>query len=69
MVLRMWREKGEGNEKTEQGQEVKSKNKRVKRGQAAPFLVTGIHGCCQVTVGWSLDRMLTELIPQIQVCS
>jgi len=34
-------------------------SKRVRRGQAAPFIVSGILGCCQVTVGQSLDRRLT----------
>lgn len=44
---------GEGNGKRGR------KSKRARRGRAAPFIVSGILGYCQVTVGQSLDRMLT----------
>jgi hypothetical protein len=38
---------------------AEGKSKR-RRGQVAPFFSgSGLTGCCQVTVGWSLDRMLT----------
>jgi len=47
----MWREggKGMGREETK-GLEDKTE----RRGQAAPFIVSGIHSCCQVTVGQSM---------------
>jgi hypothetical protein len=58
-----WREKGEGNGDKEQEQERKRKeqeSKRVRRGQAAPFIVkSGTTSCCQVTVGQSLDNIPT----------
>jgi hypothetical protein len=31
----------------------------VRRGQTAPFILSGIPGCCQVMVGQSLKEMLT----------
>lgn len=51
-----------GEEERNGEREEKSKSKREqksKKGQAAPFRVSGIPGCCQVTVRQSLDRMLT----------
>jgi hypothetical protein len=54
-------------ERTEQQQEGKSKSKRDQREQAAPFTVSqaylsvghSIPGCCQVTMGRSLDKILS----------
>lgn len=40
------------------------KGKRARRewglwGQAAPFILSSIPGCCQANVGWSLKGILT----------
>jgi hypothetical protein len=73
----MWREgEGRGQGKSPRGQEG-SKSKRQKReeGASSPFdsesglpsycqvtVRRSIPGCCQVTVGWILDRMLAGLV-------
>lgn len=51
-----WREGGDG-ERRDRGEEEKSggakrraQSKRVRRGQAAPYIVSGTAGCCQVAV-------------------
>jgi len=47
-------ERGMRRERTK-GEEGRARgNKRVRRGQATPFTVSGIPDCCQVTEGWSL---------------
>jgi hypothetical protein len=57
---------GEGN-----GERVGSRKgsakprERERRGQAALF--KGIPGCCQVTVGWSLERILTIFVVAISI--
>ena len=70
--MAMWREGGR--EWGARGQEVRKRqeHKGERRGQAAPFIVPCLHGCCQVTLrrnipgccqelwGWSLDRIPTE---------
>ena len=46
----------------ERGEERGSKRAREREGRRAssPFYSgSGLPGCCQVTVRWSLDRMLT----------
>jgi hypothetical protein len=60
---------GKGRAREQEKSKRNERSKRVRRGQAAPFIVSGlpgccqvsvgwsIPGCCQVTVGWSLDRM------------
>jgi len=52
-----WRE-GEWGMRREgtKGQERarRSRSKRERRGQAAPSIVSGTPGCCQVTVGWGI---------------
>jgi len=54
-----WRELGKGMGR-EWGRKARAREEQEsKRGEAAPFIVSGIPGCCQVTVGQSLDRMLT----------
>lgn len=63
--MSMWKEgKGEGNgerrDKGGRGEEQESRREQEQEseeGQAPPFTVSGIPG--QVTVQWSLDRMLT----------
>ena len=36
---------------------------RRAEGASSPFYSeSGIPGCCQVTVGWSLDKMLTIVV-------
>jgi len=69
-----WGERGKrmGNEGTK-GEEGKSKrgareNKRVRRGQAAHFIVSGIPGCCQVTVGAEL-RQNANKAPIVHWCA
>jgi hypothetical protein len=43
----------------------KDRNKRTREGgegTSSPFYNgSDLHGCCQVTMGWSLDRMLTDI--------
>jgi len=56
-----WREGGrEWGEKGQRGREEEQENKREqereRRGQAAPLIVSGIPGCCQVTVGVELRQ-------------
>ena len=52
----MWREGAE----REGG---KSREQESKEGANSPFYTeAGIPGCCQVTVGWSLEEMLTRII-------
>jgi hypothetical protein len=56
MGVREWGERGEGKLR-------KSKERRgtgEKEGVSSRFYSgSGTPGCCQVTVGWSLDRMIT----------
>jgi hypothetical protein len=49
--MNTWRKRGEGNGRG--GGRKARESKRVRRGQAAPFIVSGsgLPGCCQVTVG------------------
>jgi hypothetical protein len=61
----MQREKGNG-EKGGRGRggedraEARRQEQERKEGASSPFyFASGTPGCCQVTVGWSLDRMLT----------
>ena len=60
--MSMWRE-GEGNEERGEGQEGRARARRQERGgSSSPFYSeSGIPVCCQVTVGRSLEKMLTEL--------
>jgi hypothetical protein len=65
--MNTWRKSGEGNgergRERARGQRERAKGKREKRGRAAPFYgESGIPTCCQLTVGWSLDKMLTGAI-------
>ena len=60
--MSMWRERGERDgerggrgERTEEEQE----GKREEGASSSFYSESGIPGCCQVTVGWSLDKMLT----------
>ena len=48
-----WREGGREWGGGARGKEARerSRSKREKRGQAAPFIGPGVPGCCQVTVG------------------
>jgi hypothetical protein len=47
-----WRE-GEGN-----GERRDKEGERTRRAQAAPLILSPAPACCQVTVGWSLERTL-----------
>jgi hypothetical protein len=64
MVMNMWREI-EGNGEVEKGKTRERESKREREqeseeGASSPFYsVSGLPGCCQVTVGWSLDKMLS----------
>jgi hypothetical protein len=50
-----WRERGE-----EGGDRAGARRQESKEGANSPlYNGSGLSGCCQVTVGWSLDRMLT----------
>jgi hypothetical protein len=53
---------GDGKERgsRSKGIEQEQESKRERRGQATPIIVeSGAHGYCQVTVGWSLNKMPT----------
>ena len=53
--------RGKRGKRTKREKEGKSKIKRQDQaeGASSPFNIkSGIPGCCQVTVGWSLDKML-----------
>jgi hypothetical protein len=42
------------------GQSENKKTRAREEGPSSPFYSeSGTPGCCQVTVGWSLDKMLT----------
>ena len=67
--MNTWREVGEGNERREKGRrkrargEQETKRAREQRGASSLFYRgSGLPGCCQVTMGRSLDRMLTSFI-------
>jgi hypothetical protein len=57
-------EMGEGNGERRDREERGEKGKRIresKEGANSSFYTeSGISGCCQVTVGWSLKEMLTR---------
>jgi hypothetical protein len=51
----------EGEEESKSKEEVREQEN--KEGASSPFYSgSGPPSCCQVTVGWSLDRMLTQTI-------
>jgi hypothetical protein len=66
MTMSTWREGGKrmGREGEQEGkrQEMRDRSKRVtEEGASSPsYLGPGLPGCCQVTVGQSLDRILTH---------
>ena len=44
-------------------QERGARRQEREEGTSSPFYSgSGLPGCCQVTVGWSLDRMLTAVL-------
>jgi len=48
---------GAGIERTDRDEgksREKKRTKRMRRGQAAPFIVSGTAGCCQATLGQSI---------------
>jgi hypothetical protein len=51
-VERGGRERGRGREEPKRAREKQA-------GSKSKYSGSGLPGCCQVTVGWSLDRMLT----------
>ena len=52
-----WKEMGEGN--GERGGREAEKGQESEEGASSPFYSeSGLPGCCQVTMGQSLDRML-----------
>jgi len=55
---------GERRDKGGRGEEQESKSKKIRRGQAAPFTVSGIPGYCQVAVGVEL-RQNANAYPQL----
>jgi hypothetical protein len=69
--MTIWRE-GEGRsggkspreqERSEKGARGKKERQEREEGANNPFYSgPGLPGCCQVTVGWSFDRMLTLLM-------
>jgi hypothetical protein len=63
---REWGEREEGEEGTEREQEgkSKSKSKRERRGKQPFYSESGTPGCSQVTVGRSLNKMLTSRLRQ-----
>lgn len=53
-------EKGAGGEGQEGKNKREAREQEQEEGASSPFYnESGLPGCCQVTVGWSLDRMLT----------
>jgi hypothetical protein len=61
-----WRGEGNG-ERGGKGLEGRARSRRPEQERereyraSSPFYSeSGISGCCQVTVGWSLDKMLTD---------
>ena len=49
-----------GEEAREQSESKKAREQEGAKGASSPFYSeSGITGCGQVTVGWSLDKMLT----------
>jgi hypothetical protein len=40
---------------------ARAKDKEREEGASSPFYSGSLPGCCQVTVGRSLDRMLTDI--------
>ena len=69
--MSMWRERGErngerGEENGKRGGKGRTRAREEQKreeGASSPFYSeSGIPGCCQVTVGQSLDRMLTMSI-------
>ena len=65
--MTMWREEGrewgERGSKGARGKRERDKSKRVREeGANSPsYSGPGLPGCCQVTVGWSPDRVSTLL--------
>jgi hypothetical protein len=67
-TMRTWGEMGEGNgetgrrsKRTEQEQEGNRAEERGKVANSPFYSQSGTPSCCQVTVGYSLDKMLTVL--------
>jgi hypothetical protein len=58
----MWREgEGNGERGSRNKRQSRSKRARERGGASSPFYSeSGTPGCCQVTVGWSLDKILTQ---------
>jgi hypothetical protein len=66
---REWEESGEGNgergeargSKRARGKKARRQERERQEGASSPFYSgSGLPGCCQVTVEWSLDRILTH---------
>jgi hypothetical protein len=59
------RKSREGNVRQGVGGRGQSEHKKVRErernGQAAPFIESGTLGCCQVTMGQSLEERLTNI--------
>jgi hypothetical protein len=64
--MSMWRRSGKGMGR-EGGREAEKKQREKQesnQGTSSPFYTgSSLPGCCQVTVGQSLDRMLTTDLP------
>ena len=57
--MSMWREGGKGRTSEQESKRVIKEQER-EEGASSPFYSgSGLPGYCQVTMGWSLDRMLT----------
>ena len=57
---REWGERGKGEAIAKQNKRGREEQES-KEGSSSPFYSeSDLPGCCQVTVGWSLDRMLTH---------
>ena len=65
MAMSMWRGKGEGKGKRTGRRREEPKRVREQEseeGASSPFYSeSGLPACCQVTVWWNLDRMLTTM--------
>jgi hypothetical protein len=48
-----------GKDKETEGRARDQEGKRPRGANSTFYSGSGLPGCCQVTVGWSLDRMLT----------
>jgi hypothetical protein len=53
----------------EREERARSRRQERMEGASSPFYSeSGTPGCCQVTVGWSLDKMPTQIVCKCKEC-